>query len=429
MTSAGQYGQIWGVPGGPLLIVGGFVARVGNGVTILAWLLLVQQTTGSYGIAATVGAAISLATACFAPIGGRLADRLGPSVVLVFCGTTYAVTQLTLLAAVLAHLPVPLLCLVAAVSGATYPPVSPALKAGWSVLTCPESGRGSARTAAMAADATLYELVFVVGPLLLSGFVVLGRPISAMVGLPSAAAGPAAAVCCAALLTGVGTVALATGRAMRALRPVHAPTTTRGLGPLREPRFVMLLVCAAGVAFSFGASPVAIAAYAKMHDGAAAESMSGTLIAIWSLGSVLAGIWFGTRTFRAPLNRQFVVLLIALTAGYVLWTPMPDSWTLSVFLFVTGAAVAPVMTVEASLVTELAAPTMLNEAYTWITTTNLSVSALGTVVGGILVDQPGGPTWGFLAAAAGGAVAAVVAGLPGALAPRPAAVPAASLAD
>lgn len=428
MTSAGHYRQIWAMPGGPLLIVGGFVARVGNGVTILAWLLLVQQTTGSYGIAATVGAAISLATACFAPIGGRLADRFGPSIVLICCGTMYALTQLSLLAAVLAHLPVPVLCLIAAVSGATYPPVSPALKAGWSVLTCPESGRGSARTAAMAADATLYELVFVVGPLLLSAFVLFGHPLGTVVGLSTAAAGPAAAAFFAAVLTGCGTVALATGRAMRALRPDRVHRAARGLGPLREPRFVMLLVCAAGVAFSFGASPVAIAAYTKLHDGAAAESMSGTLIAIWSLGSVLAGVWFGTRKFDAPLNRQFFVLLIALTAGYVLWTPMPNSWVLSVFLFITGAAVAPVMTVEASLVTELADQSMLNEAYTWITTTNLSVSALGTVVGGVLVDLPGGPTWGFLASAAGAAVAAAVAALPGALAAKP--VPtAASLAD
>jgi len=427
MTSSGQYGEIWRVPGAPLLIVGGLIARVGNGVTILAWLLLVQQITGSYGVAATVGASISLATACFAPIGGRLADRLGPSAVLVCCGLAYAVTQLALLAAVLARLPVPVMCLIGALSGATYPPVSPALKAGWSVLTSPASGRTAARTAAMAADATLYELVFVVGPLLLSAFVLLGRPISVLVGLPSAAAGPAAAVCFAAVLTGVGTVVVANGRAMRALRPLQVGAATRGIGPLREPRFIMLLVCAAGVAFSFGASPVAIAAYAKLHDGAAAESMSGTLIAIWSLGSVVAGVWFGMRQFRAPLTRQFSVLLVGLTAGYLLWMPMPDSWTLSVLLFITGAAVAPVMTVEASLVAELSSPAMLNEAYTWITTTNLSVAALGAVVGGIVVDQPGGPTWGFLVSAAGAAVAAVVAAIPGALAPR--SVPAQTVSD
>lgn len=52
MTAFAQYGRIWRVPGAPLLLVGGVVARLGQGVTVIAWLLVIQQTTGSFGRAA-----------------------------------------------------------------------------------------------------------------------------------------------------------------------------------------------------------------------------------------------------------------------------------------------------------------------------------------------------------------------------------------
>ncbi|MDH6574465.1 MFS transporter [Kitasatospora sp. MAP5-34] len=418
MFSTRQYGQIWRVPGAPLLLVGGVVARLGMGVTVLAWLLLIKQTTGSYGLAASVGAATSVATACAAPIGGRLADRFGPGRVLLCFATVYSLTQLGLLAAVLERMPVPLLCAVAALSGAFFPSVGPALRAAWTVLTGPDSGRSEARTAAMAAESTLFEVVFVVGPLLVSGFMLFGKPLGSLFGTTAAIAGPAAALAASALLTGLGTLALTTGRAMRGLRPTPGQARARGLGALRAPGFPLLLLCAAGIAFSFGASPVALAAYARVHDGDAAESVTGVLIAVWSIGSAVAGFWYGTRQFRASQVRQFVVLLVGLAAGYAIWALMPDSLTLGVALLLTGAVIAPAMTVEAGLVARLAPESMLNEAYTWLTTTNLSMAALGSAAGGVIVDHPGGWAWGFMAAAVATAVAAGVAAWPGALSPR-----------
>jgi len=151
-----------------LLLVGGVVARIGLGVTILAWVLLIRETTGSYGQAGLVSAAMSVATACAAPVGGRLADCYGPSRVLPYFAVTFALSQLGLLVAVLLKTPLPLLCIIAALSGLCLPPLGPALRAGWTVLTSPESGRGDARGAAMAAESTLVELDFVVGRLLLS---------------------------------------------------------------------------------------------------------------------------------------------------------------------------------------------------------------------------------------------------------------------
>ncbi|MEU6880320.1 MFS transporter [Streptomyces sp. NPDC046712] len=410
MTATGmaQYARLWRVPGAPLLLTGGVVARLGQGVTVLAWLLLVKETTGGFSEAGLVGASISLATAATAPVAGRLADRFGPGRVLPLYATAYAALQLLLLAAVLARMPLVLLCVLGALSGAAFPAVSPALRAAWTKLTNEESGRAGLRQTAMAAESTLFELVFVVGPLIFSAFMLLGPPLGDVFGAGAATAGPATALVFASLCTGIGTYGVARGRAMRAL-PSGGKTPTRGIGPLREPALRMLLLCAAGIAFSFGGAPVAIAAYAKAHDGASAESVTGVLIAVWSVGSAAAGLWYGSRTFEGLLARRFLVLLTALAAGYAAWALMPNSYALGALLLVSGAVIAPALTVEAELVSKTVPEPMLNEAYTWLTTVNLSMAALGSAVTGVVVDRPGGHMWGFLAAAAATAVAAAVA--------------------
>ncbi|MBB5937703.1 MFS transporter [Streptomyces zagrosensis] len=411
MSGLTQYRRLWQVPGAPLLLVGGVVARLGQGVTILAWLLLVKETTGGFSEAGLVAASISLATAATAPVAGRLADRYGPGRVLPLYAGAYAALQLMLLGAVLAELPVAVLCTVAALSGAAFPAISPALRAAWTTLTNTGSGRSDIRQTAMAAESTLFELVFVVGPLIFSGFVLLGTPLGEAADSRSGVAGPAAALLFASLCTGLGTFVVARGQAMRALDSASGAAPARGVGPLKEPALRMLLLCAAGIAFSFGGSPVAIAAYAKSHDGSSAESVTGLLIAVWSIGSAAAGLWYGSRTFKGPLSRRFLILLGFLAAGYAAWALMPNSYALGALLFVSGAVIAPALTVEAELVSKTVPEHMLNEAYTWLTTINLSMAALGSALTGALVDRHDGHIMGFLACAAATAVAAVVAGI------------------
>ncbi|SCL13542.1 Major Facilitator Superfamily protein [Micromonospora nigra] len=419
-----RYAALWRVPGAPLLLAGGVVARLGQGVTVLAWILLVRETTGSFAAASLVAASVSLATAAAAPVAGRLTDRFGATRVLPAYGATYATAQLLLLAAVLTRQPLLLLCVLAALSGAAFPATSPALRAAWAVLTGEGTGRERVRSTAMAAESTLFELVFVVGPLLLSAAMLVAGPLATLTGSKPGVAGPTAAIVLAAVCAAGGTAMLARGRAMRALRPDGTATPTRGLGPLRSPRMPALLACAAGVAFSFGASPVAVAAFAVEHDGAHAEAVTGALIAVWSLGSAAAGLWYGARTWTTPLTRQLVWLLAGLAVGYAAWALSPNSVVLGVVLLLSGAVIAPAMTVQAGLMARIAPPSMLTEAYTWLTTVNLSLAALGSAVTGAIVDGPAGAAGGFLACAAAAGAAAVLAAWPGVLAPRrsPAAV-------
>ncbi len=418
-----RYVELWRVPGAPLLLAGGVVARLGQGVTVIAWILLVREATGSFVDASLVAAATSLATAAAAPVGGRLADRFGAARVLRWYGATYAAAQLSLLAAVLTGQALVLLCALAALSGALFPATSPALRAAWTVLTADGTGRERIRTAAMAAESTLFELVFIVGPLLLSAAMLVAGPLAGLTGSRPGIVGPAAAIVLAAACAAGGTAVLARGRAMRRPEPQgNAPT--RGLGPLRAPRMPALLLCAAGVAFSFGASPVAVAPFATTHDGDDAQAVTGVLIAVWSLGSAAAGFWYGARNWDTPLPRQLTVLLAGLAVGYAAWAAMPNSIALGAVLLITGAVIAPAMTVQAGLMARIAPPSMLTEAYTWLTTVNLTMAAAGSAVAGAIVDGPAGAIGGFLLCAVAAAVAAVIACWPGVLSPRRTATPA-----
>src|SRR5690606_32800718 len=69
--------------------------------------------------------------------------------------------------------PIPVLILLAAGAGLSYPPMSPAVRAGWRVIF-PDL---PSRRVAFALDATAVELLFVLGPLLLSALLALTAPV------------------------------------------------------------------------------------------------------------------------------------------------------------------------------------------------------------------------------------------------------------
>jgi hypothetical protein len=55
MTALRQYLGVWQMPGGRVLLIVGILARLGIGMTPLALLLLVQETTGRYAAAGLAG--------------------------------------------------------------------------------------------------------------------------------------------------------------------------------------------------------------------------------------------------------------------------------------------------------------------------------------------------------------------------------------
>lgn len=399
MAALRQYLGVWRIPGAPTLLIASIIGRLGIGMTPLALLLLVQNVTGRYAPAAVAGGIYALAGAAVSPIAGRIADRVGPTPILVVTAVAHPLALVGLLLvsragadAVVAIYPA------AALAGATYPPLTAAVRGAWNDLTEPGSGRYGLRNAALAAETSLFEVVFVLGPLLVAAFVLAADAGAALLG--------------AAVVTLVGTIAVALGQAMRAWRPHPTHAHARGLGPLKATGFPALLLCVGGLGIAFGAAGVTVPAYATSHTGDGAESLAGVLLAVWGIGSALGGIWFGTRRPARNMARQFAALLAAVAVSFAVFAVMPVPLALGIALVIGGATIAPALTVENTMVGRISPASMLNEAYTWIVTMAVAASAVGGSVAGLIVDQPGGAPWGFVFAGAAVGVAAAVAALP-----------------
>ncbi|HET6531809.1 MAG TPA: MFS transporter [Actinoplanes sp.] len=398
MAALRQYLGVWRVPGGRVLLIVGILGRLGIGMTPLALLLLVQDATGRYAAAGVAGGIYALAGAAVSPVAGRIADRLGPAPVLLITAVLHPVGLVALLVAVRGGADaLPWIFTTSAFAGATYPPLTAAIRRAWTDMTDVGSGRHHLRPAAMAAETSLFELVFVLGPMLVAAFIVVTHDARA-------------ALIFAAAATLIGTGVIARLPVMRRWTAHPAEDTARGLGPLRAGGFPALLVCVAALGMAFGAAGVIVPAYAGYHGGG--DSLGGVLLGIWGVGSAIGGIWFGTRRPAMALSKQFAWLLAAVGASFLVLAFMPNPLYLGIALVLGGATIAPALTVENNLVGRIAPAAMLNEAYTWVVTVSVGGSALGGAVAGTIVDRPGGLPWAFGFAAAVLALAALVAAIP-----------------
>ncbi|MFC4146322.1 MFS transporter [Micromonospora mangrovi] len=400
MAALRQYLGVWRIPGAPMLLILGVIGRLGIGMTPLALLLVVEEVTDRYSLAAVAGGIYALSGAALSPVAGRIADRVGPTPVLLATAVAHPLALFGLLGATRAEGgSLPFIYLAAGLAGATYPPLTAAIRGAWNDLTGATSGRYHLRNTALAAETSLFEIVFVLGPLLVAAFVLLADAAAALVG--------------AAVVTLVGTGAVALGRVMRGWRPHSHEHHAKGLGPLRVAGFPALLLCVASLGIAFGAAGVTVPAFAGNATADDPESMAGVLLAVWGIGSAAGGFWFGVRRPAPNMTRQFAWLLGGVAASFALFAVMPTPSALGVALVLGGATIAPALTLENTLVGRIAPTGMLNEAYTWVVTMSVAASAAGGAVAGLIVDHAGGVPWAFLFAGAAVAVGAGVAALPG----------------
>ena len=398
MTALRQYLGVWNLPGARVLLIVGVLARLGIGMTPLALLLLVQDATGRYAAAGVAGGIFALAGAALSPVAGRIADRVGPSPVLLITAVLHPLgLAAVLVAGAGGAAALPWMFTASAFAGATYPPLTAAMRRAWTDMTEVGSGQHALRQAAMAAETSLFELVFVLGPLLVAAFVVVTHDARA-------------ALIFAAAATLIGTAVIARLPVMRGRTRHPVESAAKGLGPLRVGGFPALLVCVAALGTAFGAAGVIVPAYAEQHGGG--DSLGGVLLGIWGVGSAIGGIWFGTRRPAMALTRQFAWLLAAVGTSFLVLAFMPTPLHLGVALVVGGATIAPALTVENNLVGRIAPAAMLNEAYTWVVTVSVGGSAAGGAVAGAIVDRPGGLPWAFAFAASVLVFAAATAAVP-----------------
>jgi MFS family permease len=358
-----RYAALLRLPHVAPLLGWGMVARLSLGMTPLALILVVRSAGASYAAAGGVAAAYSIAVAAGAPYAGRQVDRRGRSRVLLPRAAAYpallgAVALLGVLDA-----PVAALGVGAAAAGALLPPV------GASVRTLLPAIAGELRSTAFALEASLQEVFFVCGPLLVALLAAI-RPFAALLG--------------AAATAGLGTLALTRVRPVRETEPPVVETRTRaGAIAARGVRTIVSLAVFLGLAF--GALEVAMPGFAERHGS---RTLAGLALASFSAGSLVGGLVTGLR--HGVDDRARVLLFSLLLPGGLALPLLASSIpVMCALIFVAGLPIAPLVTGAYGLVDRIAPPGTHAETFALIGTAISSGLAAGTAVGGWLVDVHG----------------------------------------
>jgi predicted MFS family arabinose efflux permease len=158
------------------------------------------------------------------------------------------------------------------------------------------------------------------------------------------------------------------------------------------PGLIRVVVCAVGIGGVFGTFEVAVVAFTEQagHAGSA-----GIVLGLWAAGSMAGGLFFGSRRWRRPLADLVVVLtgvlsVVMLAAPFVRTIP-----GLAVTATIAGAAVAPTLIAMFSLSERLVPPHLLTEGLTWTNSGLVVGFAVGTTLGGAVIDAHG-TTWAFV---------------------------------
>ena len=202
----------------------------------------------------------------------------------------------------------------------------------------------------------------------------------------------------------LATTGFATAPAVRAALPETDAPRTRA-GALGSPGIRTLAAVALTTAISFGAIEVALPAFTE-HEGSRAAA--GPLLTMWALGSVIGGLWYGSRSWRAPLERRLLILLGALALGAAPLAFAGSIAVMAALLLLTGLALAPVATAQYALVDRLAPAGTSTEAYSWEIVAGAVGFGAGSALAGILVERASVP-WALGSAALACAAGFVIA--------------------
>lgn len=361
----GSYRHVLAVPGAPRLLSSALFARLPQGMSSLAVLLLVRGSTRSYAAAGIAVGAFGLATAVGAPLLGRLIDRLGRSRVLMRAALVYAAAQAALVAAAQLRADSVVLVVLAFAAGAALPPVAPAVRA----LMRDVFADRAVRERAYALESVAQELIWIVGPLL----------VALVITFCSAAV--------AVLLTGLQALL---GTALFVRGPlVHdgdrAASARRGAA-LANAALRALLVPVALTGIALGSTEVGLPSLA-LHAGS--RSASGVLLALWSVGSLSGGLWYGARHWRATLSARYSILLLVavlFTAPLIAARSLTAALAASVL---AGATIAPVFSCQYALVGHAVTSGTETEAFTWVSAALVGGIAAGSAAGGGLITAAG----------------------------------------
>ncbi|MFF2054091.1 MFS transporter [Leifsonia sp. NPDC058194] len=374
-----SYSSLLKTPGVARIIAAQLTARFPFGMLSLAFLLHIERVHHSYGAAGLVLAAMSIGQAIAGPMTSRLMGVLGMRVVLwttlAFCAAAVAVIGLIVM-------PIPVTMAVAFFAGLSMPPIQPAVRTIY-----PKMVNSRQLTPLFSLDASAQEIIWIAGPVAIT---FVSTQIGTVEGILMSVA--------IMLLGGFWFISSPeVGR-------VRIPRSKRRFGVVLT-RPPVLLATVVGFLLIGSCAAVEAGVVATFDEG---SPLSGIVLAIWSVGSLVGGLAFGHVPIGpwATARRMLLVFVGVALSSFMLWSP----WALSATLLIAGVGIAPALAVLFAIVSASVKFSDTAEAYGWVGTGQLIGAALGSALAGFLIDGFGA-NGAFWAAALFALVGFIVAAL------------------
>jgi MFS family permease len=348
------YMQVLSRPGVLRVVSSQLFARFPFGLMSLAFVLHIQEKSGSYALAGlalgleTVGVAVS------GPLLGRWMGGWGVRRTLLVSATISAATIFVI---GLAPLPPEVLAALCLVVGLSSPPIQSAVRTIYPMLV-----ERKQMGTLYALDATLQEVIWIFGPV-------------------------TATFIAAFTNTTVGIVVMGviqiTGAfwfsSNREIRSVEIPKSKRRLGGVLRSRIVISnAIIGALLIGSF--SGVEIGTVAVFTDKATA----GIIVGVLSVGSLLGGFLFGHRSkTRWALSRYLMVVFVGF--GMVFIAPDSALWV-SIAWFIAGLGIAPALGLLGAIIGASVKTADAPEAYGWVGSGQMIGYAGAAAIAGFSID-------------------------------------------
>lgn len=380
------YREILALPGARRFTLAGLIGRLPLPMVGLGIVLMVSALYGSYGKAGAVAAAFIIAQALCSPQLAKLIDRFGQARVMRPALAVACLSLSGLVVAAVLRAPEPVLYATAALGGATIGSMGALVRARWNVVASSPAQLHTAYSLESAFD----ELTFVGGPVIATVLATSVTPWSALV-LPIIAAA-------------VGGYWLLAQRATEP-RPSGRPRRGAARGALLSPAFIGLLVIFIAVGMLFGGLDVVIVAFTAERG---VPGLAGPVLAAFALGSFLAALAYGARSWQSPLSLRLALGIGVLAAGATVLILVDTVPLVAAVGFLTGFAIAPTIVNGTSLVRLLVSPQRITEGFSWLSAAIGVGVSVGASAAGALIDRYASPG-GFAVVVGAATVALLVA--------------------
>lgn len=342
------------------------ISMVGIGV-----LMYVESARGNYTLAGAVSATGAISAAIGGPITSRLTDRLGQHRVLPWQILIAVSTAVALIFTIPSNLSAYWIFAFTIISGFFAPSIGALVRARWTALLV----SGPVLITAFSVESMIDEIIFVIGP--------------SIAAVTSVNIHPAAPQSIAAVFLIVGGTWLVS---MRDTEPPISLTQVKHGKPVVFKNGLLWLVFIHFLAgIFFGSIETTMIAFT---DFAGVPIAAGLLLALWSIGSLIGGIFYGSNDFKLPLPNQLVLISLVLIPP-ALMLPFVNSLTLMAFLSIlAGFGIAPLLIAAASIAQQRAGDGRTTEAIASMYSGIAVGFAFAASSSGWLVDNHG-TNWSF----------------------------------